>query len=127
MLIYLFFRGLFCPGWHFYKCKLSEKHFDELRRNVLQNSKEHKNNNSTNNVRDPHINPSTAPIQTKALLRAFDSWISSERCFQTGQPLSSYGDLPMDYLLQLIISGNQVKFIFSPVYSLTLANLGGVH
>lgn len=95
-----------CPGLHFYKCKESEKLFDEFRRNVLQNSNVHKNSNSSSTVSDIQINPSTSPIQTNALLRAFDVWISSERCFHTGQPISSYGDLPMDYLLQLIISGN---------------------
>jgi hypothetical protein len=110
---YSIFRDLFCPGWQFYKCKLSEKYFDELSRNILQNSNDHKNSNSSDIVNELHINSSTAPVQTKALLRAFDAWISSERCFQTGLPLGSYGDLPMDYLIQLIISGNQVIFFFN--------------
>ncbi|CAK5034589.1 unnamed protein product [Meloidogyne enterolobii] len=98
---------IFCPGLQFYKCKQSEKLFDEFRKNVLQNSSNgHKNSNSSSNVSDDRINPSTAPIQTNALLRAFDLWISSERCFEASLPISSYCDLPMDYLLQLIISGN---------------------
>jgi len=96
----------------FYKCKQSEKLFDEFRKNVLQNSSNvHKNSNSSSIVSDDRINPSTAPIQTNALLRAFDLWISSERCFETGLPIASYCDLPMDYLLQLIMSGNIVIFI----------------
>lgn len=77
---------------------------------VLKNSGATHKDSISNNTTSDSINPATAPIQTNALLNAFFTWIGSERCFQTENSIDSYSDLPFDYLLQLIFSGNKVIY-----------------
>jgi hypothetical protein len=41
-------------------------------------------------------------------MNAFGQWMAMERCYRPEQ-LLNYGDLPMDYLLQTIVSGDEVS------------------
>jgi hypothetical protein len=60
-----------------------------------------------NNV---NVNQSTAPIQCHALVNAFAQWIGTELCYKPEMRRGQdFADLPMSYLLQIIISGDQVK------------------
>lgn len=101
-----------CPGWNYFHCKQSEHLFTKLRTKILPKAEtaQHENpiSNGNRKASGDHKNPhSSAPVQTQAFMNAIYQWIVAERSYRPGQE-QTYGDLPMDYLLQMITSGDQV-------------------
>ncbi|KAL3101091.1 hypothetical protein niasHS_001551 [Heterodera schachtii] len=109
----------YCPGDRFLHCKQADKLLAELRNELLPRTEVKPNASINNGSSATTVNsegssvvhetqPATAPAPASELSAAIRHWLGIPKCFQPELiALSGYADLPKDYLLQMIHTGNQ--------------------
>ena len=88
----MFFRTTLCPGGRYASCKTAEPLFNELKEKIL-----------------PRAEKAAEDPKCASFYRAAAQWLSSEALFSPH--FERYNDLLLDYLLQMIVSGDSHAWI----------------